>query len=209
MRALIVVDEQPDFMPGGPLPAPGGGDVVPITNQLMKRFDIVVASQDWHPPDHVSFASNHENKEPGETVRVTYEEIPEGIDQILWPDHCVQDTRGAELHPDLNREQIQEVFQKGVDPKIDSYSAFYDNAHLRATGLGDYLKSKGVDEVFIAGLATDVCVKFTALDAVKENFRTSVIFDATRGVNMQEGDVDRALEEMREAGVRLVKSEDV
>jgi len=175
----------------------------------MKRFDIVVASQDWHPPDHVSFASNHENKEPGETVRVTYEEIPEGIDQILWPDHCVQDTRGAELHPDLNREQIQEVFQKGVDPKIDSYSAFYDNAHLRATGLGDYLKSKGVDEVFIAGLATDVCVKFTALDAVKENFRTSVIFDATRGVNMQEGDVDRALEEMREAGVRLVKSEDV
>jgi nicotinamidase/pyrazinamidase len=203
MRALIVVDLQNDFMPGGALPVPNGDEVVSVANRVMPRFDLVVASQDWHPPHHSSFASQHPGQKPGEVVRL------EGIDQVLWPDHCVQQTAGAAFHRDLNILGIDKVFQKGVDPTIDSYSTFFDNAHRRSTGLADFLRARSVDEVFLLGLATDYCVKFSALDAVREHFRAIVIEDGCRGIDLQPGDVDRALQEMRDAGARIVSSDEV
>lgn len=175
----------------------GGDEVVPIVNKLQTRFELIVASQDWHPPGHLSFASNHPGREPFETTEV------DGLEQILWPDHCVQDSKGAEFVSELHTGKISRIFQKGTDPRIDSYSAFHDNGHRKATGLGDYLRENGVQSVTIAGLAADVCVLYTALDAVREGFDTTLVQDATFGVNMQAGDVENAFKDMREAGVRL------
>ena len=200
MRALIVVDLQNDFMPGGALAVPHGDEVVAVANRMMPRFDVVAASQDWHPPNHGSFASQHEDCQPGDFVELG------GLRQILWPDHCVQGTAGAAFHDDLDAEAIDRVFRKGVDPEIDSYSAFFDNAHRRSTGLGDYLRERAVDEVYLLGLATDYCVKFSALDAVGEGFRTFVILDGCRGIDLQPGDIERSLDEMREAGARVATS---
>lgn len=202
-NALILVDIQHDFMPWGSLPVPDGDKIVPVVNRLQEKFDTIVASQDWHPPDHLSFASNHEGRKPFEITEV------DGLEQILWPDHCVQGSQGAEFVPDLDMSRVAKVFRKGTDPRIDSYSAFYDNGHRKATGLADWLRERGVDTVYIAGLAEDVCVFYTAMDAVREGFETYLIEDATYGVNMNEGDVERCLKEMREAGVHVVESEGV
>jgi nicotinamidase/pyrazinamidase len=202
-RALILVDLQNDFLPGGALPVPEGDHVIPLANQLQERFELVVATQDWHPRNHASFAANHPSKQPGDVIELA------GLRQILWPVHCVQGTRGAELVPGLKTDAIARIFQKGIDPLIDSYSGFYDNGHRRSTGLGEWLKEQGVEEVYVLGLATDYCVRFTALDARQIGFATWLIEDACRGVNLKAGDVDRAIAEMRQAGVAVVQAQDV
>lgn len=179
--ALILVDIQNDFCPGGSLAVKDGDAVVPVANELQKRFAVVVATKDWHPPGHASFVS-------------------------LWPPHCVQETAGAEFVAGLDTSRIARVFLKGTDLEIDSYSGFFDNEHRRATGLGDYLKERGVTDVTVCGLATDYCIKFTALDSVMLGFRTSVVVDACRGVEVNEGDTARALQEMSAAGVNIIES---
>ena len=200
--ALMLVDVQNDFCPGGSLPVAGGCDIFPVINALQARLDLVVATKDWHPKAHSSFAANH-GQQPGEVIML------DGLQQILWPAHCVQDSSGAEFVRGLDTSRVAEVFYKGVDPGIDSYSGFFDNGHKRATGLGDDLKGRGVTEVYVVGLATDYCVKWTALDAKQLGFQTSVILDACRGVNLKPGDVERAIEEMRAAGITLIQSTDV
>lgn len=202
MKALIIVDMQNDFCPGGALPVKDGNAIVPAINELMKKFDLVVATQDWHPKDHGSFASNH-GKKSGERI------VLNGLDQILWPDHCVLGTQGAEFVKGLDVKRIAKVFQKGVDKSVDSYSGFFDNGHMNATGLGDYLKLQKVTEVYVVGLATDYCVKFTALDAVGLGFKTFLITDACKGVDLQAGDVDKAVEDVRRAGVQVIQSKGV
>lgn len=202
-KALIMVDLQNDFCAGGSLAVPEGEAVIPLANALQDYFDLVVATQDWHPADHMSFASNHPEFRQGDAIEVN------GMTQVLWPAHCVQHSKGSEFHPELNVKKISQVFQKGVDNKIDSYSAFFDNAHLRATGLADYLRQEKVEEVYIMGLATDYCVKFSSLDAAHLGFNVYVIEDACRGVELFEGDVARSFEEMRAAGVKVIRSGDI
>ena len=203
MTALILVDLQVDFMPTGMLPVPEGDRVVPLANTLMDRYPIVVATQDWHPANHGSFAANHIWRKPGQVIQLN------GIDQVLWPIHCVQDTWGSEFVDDLDTGKITRVFRKGTDPAIDSYSGFYDNGHLKSTGLAEWLREAGVDEVHVLGLATDYCVKYTVLDALCEGFRTVLIEDATRGVELAPGDVAAAVEEMRAAGARILRHNDL
>lgn len=200
-EALILVDIQNDFLPGGALAVPEGDTVIPVVNRLQSGFDIVVASQDWHPADHLSFASQHEALAPFDVTEV------DGLTQILWPDHCIQGSHGAEFSPDLNMDCVDAVFRKGADRRIDSYSAFHDNGHRKATGLADWLRARDVTAVTLAGLAADVCVYFTAMDAVAEGFATRLVSDGTRGVDLQPGDVDSAFERMRAAGVEIVTSE--
>ncbi len=199
-KALIIVDVQNDFCPGGALAVPDGHLVVPIINELQDsgKYDLIVATQDWHPQGHGSFASAHEGKKPGDIVRLG------GLPQILWPDHCVQHTPGAEFVSTLKTDDIAKIVQKGTDPEIDSYSGLNDNGHKKSTGLGEYLEAEGVNEVDIAGLATDYCVKFTAIDAAKFGFKTSVVVGGCRGVNLVPSDVDNALRSMRMAGVTLI-----
>jgi nicotinamidase/pyrazinamidase len=200
MKALILVDLQNDFLPGGALAVPDGDAVIPVANRLQPMFPVVVATQDWHPANHGSFAVNH----PGKRI---FEQIDlNGLPQTLWPIHCVQNTSGAELASGLNRERIAKVFQKGTDAGIDSYSGFFDNGHRRATGMTEWLNGRGVTEVHICGLATDYCVKFTALDAVSSGFKTWLIEDASRGVNLQMNDVNNAIAEMKKAGVLIENS---
>jgi nicotinamidase/pyrazinamidase len=203
LKALILVDIQNDFMPDGALPVKGGDKIVPIVNTLMKSFGLVVATQDWHPKDHGSFASNQPGSVVGQIIDLN------GISQILWPDHCVQNTHGAEFHQDLKKNPITKIFPKGTDKTIDSYSGFFDNGRLKSTGLADYLKEKNINQVYICGLATDYCVKFTALDAVTEGFETYVINDACRGVNLNAHDSDKAIEEMKKAGCKIIESHDI
>jgi len=200
MNALILVDIQNDFLPGGALAVPSGDQIIPVVNRLQPRFDLVVATQDWHPTNHGSFAANHPGRTPGEIITLA------GLPQILWPTHCVQETTGAEFAPTLDRTTWDRVFVKGTDPNIDSYSGFFDNGHRKATGLAEYLRDRGVTQVYVAGLATDYCVKFTALDAVAQGFQTYLISDACRGVNLQPGDVDRAIDEMKQAGIHIIDS---
>jgi nicotinamidase/pyrazinamidase len=202
MNALILVDIQNDFVPGGVLAVPEGDRIVPIVNRLQDRFELIVATQDWHPADHGSFAANHIGKNPGDVIELN------GLPQILWPVHCVQGSKGAEFAPGLHRERWDRVFVKGADAGVDSYSGFFDNGHRQATGLGDYLREKGVTDVYVAGLATDYCVKFTALDALELGFRTHLIEDACRGVNLHPGDVQKAIEEMKTAGVQIGSEHD-
>ncbi len=202
MRALLVVDVQNDFLPGGALEVPRGDEVVGVVNGLMRRFELVIATQDWHPPDHTSFAVNHPGRRPGQEIEL------DGLPQMLWPAHCVARSPGADFAPGLETERFAAVFRKGTDAGIDSYSGFFDNRHLRATGLGDDLARRGVDEVWVAGLATDYCVRFTALDARGLGLRTVVVEDACRGVELQPGDVAAAIAEMREAGCRLAQSDE-
>jgi nicotinamidase/pyrazinamidase len=203
MRALLVVDLQNDFMPGGALPVPDGDAVVQVANALMPRFSLVVASQDWHPADHGSFASNHPGAKPGDVVRLG------GVEQVLWPDHCVQGTPGASFHSALDVAYIDHVVRKGVDPAVDSYSAFFDNDRVHDTGLGRFLEERGVDELVVMGLATDYCVRFTVLDAVGLGFGVTVVTDGCRSVDLEPGDGERALEAMRSAGAALVRSADL
>ena len=203
MKALILVDIQNDFLPGGALPVPRGDEVVPVANRVQDGFPIVVATQDWHPSNHGSFAVNHVGRKLFEQIDLN------GLPQVLWPEHCVQNTTGAEFSAALRRDRIARVFRKGTDPAIDSYSGFFDNGHRKSTGLSEWSKEQGVTEVFVCGLATDYCVKFTALDALKEGFKTNLIEDASRGVNLQPNDVANAVEELRRAGVRILHSSDV
>jgi nicotinamidase/pyrazinamidase len=202
MKALVIVDVQNDFCLGGALPVPKGDEVVPAINRLQPRFDLVVATQDWHPLNHGSFAANHPGRSPGQQIELA------GLVQVLWPVHCVQDTAGAELHPGLDRTRIARVFRKGTDPKVDSYSGFFDNGRRASTGLGEYLKEQGVTAVYVCGLATDYCVKHTALDAVSLGFQTHLVVEACRGVDLHPGDAQRAIEEMRRRGVIVVENPD-
>ena len=197
MKTLLLIDLQNDFMPGGALAVSGGDEIIPIVNDLMPQFDLIVATQDWHPEDHGSFAANH----PGKSV---YDQIVlDGLPQTLWPIHCVQNTNGASFAPDLDTRRITRVFSKGMNQRIDSYSGFYDNGHRASTGMSEWLKAQNVSELTIAGVATDYCVKFTVLDALKEGFRVNLIAKACRGVNLQPGDVARALDEMQAAGALI------
>ncbi|MEZ5365611.1 MAG: bifunctional nicotinamidase/pyrazinamidase [Bryobacterales bacterium] len=202
MNALLLIDLQYDFMPGGALAVKHGDEVVSVANELMPRFGLVVASQDWHPSDHASFASQHPGKKPGDVIQL------DGLEQTLWPDHCVQGSHGAELHAELDVERIARVIHKGTDKRVDSYSAFFDNARRRATGLEAYLRGKGVEAVYLMGLATDYCVKFSALDAAELGFRTSVYKQGCRGIDLQPGDVDKAWEAMQQGGATLLDALD-
>lgn len=200
MRALVLVDIQNDFMPFGALPVPEGDAVVPVANALAPRFALVVATQDWHPADHGSFSSAHPGTAPGEVIELG------GVEQVLWPDHCVQNTPGASLHSGLDVGAVDHVVRKGTDPGIDSYSAFFDNGHKKDTGLADYCRVHGVSELVVLGLATDYCVKYTVLDAIGLGFGVTVIEDGCRAVDLAAGDGERALKEMRAAGGLLVTS---
>jgi nicotinamidase/pyrazinamidase len=199
-RLLMIVDVQNDFCPGGALPVHEGDQVVPVINRMQPQFELVVATQDWHPAEHGSFAANHPGRSPGEQIELA--ELP----QVLWPVHCVEDTPGAELHPGLDRSRIARVFRKGTDASIDSYSGFFDNGRRASTGLGEYLNEQGVTEVYVCGLATDYCVKATALDAVALGFKTYLVEDACRGVEVHPGDVQQAIDKMRDSGVTIVRT---
>ena len=203
MRALILIDIQNDFCQGGALEVRNGDEVVPVANETMKKFSLVVASQDWHPANHGSFAANHPWRRPGNVIELN------GLEQILWPIHCVQGSFGAEFVRELDTSSFQKVFVKGTDPGIDSYSCFFDNGYLKPTGLGDYLKEKGVDEVYILGLALDYCVKYSVLDALELGFKTYLVIDGCRGVNLEEGDSEEAVSEMSEKGAIIVKSAEI
>lgn len=179
MKALIIVDVQNDFLPGGALAVNKGDEIIPVVNNLQQSnyFDLIIATQDWHPKDHGSFASNHPGKKPFDKT------ILSGLEQILWPDHCVQGTEGAEFSKLLDVKNIEAIFRKGIDKNIDSYSGFFDNGKLKNTGLASYLKGRNVDEVFVVGLAGDFCVFFTAMDAIDTGFKTTLIEDATRSID--------------------------
>ncbi|HMO15913.1 MAG TPA: bifunctional nicotinamidase/pyrazinamidase [Pirellulaceae bacterium] len=203
MRALIVVDVQNDFLPGGALAVPRGDEIVPLVNQLMKHFKWIVATQDWHPPGHLSFASSHYGKSAGDVIDLF------GVTQVLWPDHCVQESCGAEFAKTLHSNKFSQVIQKGTRREIDSYSGFFDQLKQSDTGLAAWLRSQGVEQCYIVGLATDYCVKFTAIDAQELGFATFVITDACRAVNLQAADEKQALEEMNQAGIQLIRADSI
>jgi len=203
MNALIIVDLQNDFLPGGALAVPHGDEVIPVANKLQRRFNLLLATQDWHPPNHGSFATNHPGKKPGDRIML------DGIEQILWPVHCVQNTHGADFAPSFDTSRIAHVFHKGIDPLIDSYSTFFDNAHRRRTGLGEYLKERSINDIYLLGLALDYCVKYSALDARQLGFNTHIILDGCRGIGLDPGDLDRAIDEIKRAGAILLQSPDL
>lgn len=194
MKTLLLVDIQNDFLPGGALAVPGGDEIVPLVNTLLPQFDLIVATQDWHPPNHGSFAANHPGLAPFEQAEL------DGLPQTLWPVHCVQNTGGALFAPGLDTRRIARVFPKGMNPNVDSYSGLFDNGRRAATGLSAWLKSKNVTRLSVCGLATDYCVKFTVLDALREGFHVTLLTTACRGVNLTPGDTDRAIAEMHTAG---------
>ncbi|WP_439489507.1 bifunctional nicotinamidase/pyrazinamidase [Algoriphagus sp.] len=200
---LLIVDVQNDFLPGGALAVEKGDEIIPVINALQEKFDFIVSTQDFHPADHGSFAANHKEKNPGEVVEL------DGLSQILWPVHCVEGSEGAEFHEDLNPIKWKAIFQKGRNTLVDSYSGFFDNARREDTGLGDFLQREGIMDVYVTGLAQDYCVKFTALDAVALGFKTYLITDATRAVNLSPEDGNKALEEMESGGVILVGSTEI
>ena len=198
MNALILVDIQNDFMPGGRLAVPEGNVIVPLVNGLQASFGLIVATQDWHPQGHKSFASNHPGTQPFQMIDLR------GIEQVLWPDHCVQGSEGAAFHPGLEMQKVEAIFRKGTDPEIDSYSGFYDNGARKSTGLAGYLRDRKVRKVFVCGLAADYCVAFTARDAVRENFDTFVISDATRPIDA--AGMQRAFDEILGVGGQIIHS---
>lgn len=196
MKTLLIVDLQNDFLPGGALAVPEGDSIIPYINALMEAYDLVVATKDWHPLHHKSFAIEH-GKRVGEVVKL------EGMEQILWPVHCVAGSYGSEFPKSLKSEKIEKTFYKGVEERVDSYSAFYDNAHRRSTGLSEYLKERGVSEIEIVGLATDYCVKYSVLDALRDGFQVTVHLEGSKGIELFPKDIERALEEMRLAGAQF------
>jgi nicotinamidase/pyrazinamidase len=196
-EALIIVDPQIDFCPGGALAVPGGDEIMPVINRLARDFSHVVLTQDWHPPDHRSFASTHPGRSPFETIEVDY-----GV-QTLWPDHCVQGTQGARFHPALDVPHAELVIRKGYRANIDSYSAFRENDRKTPTGLTGYLRERGFERVTLCGLATDFCVLFSTLDAQNAGFETAVVLKATRAIDI-DGSLARALATMRDAGASLI-----
>ncbi|WP_162052788.1 bifunctional nicotinamidase/pyrazinamidase [Pontibacter pamirensis] len=198
MKALLLIDIQNDFLPGGALAVPEGDAIIPVVNRLQEQFDLVIATQDWHPEGHKSFASNHAGKKTFEVIEL------QGLKQVLWPDHCLQGSTGAAFSEAADMRKVEAIFRKGMNPEIDSYSGFYDNGHLKSTGLTDYLRSKEVTEVYLAGLAADYCVYFTAKDALQEGFKAYVIEDATRAIS-PEG-FDKAKADIESKGGKLVQS---
>jgi nicotinamidase/pyrazinamidase len=201
--ALLVVDVQNDFCPGGSLAVPEGDAVVPVINGIARAFPIVVATQDWHPHGHISFASRHEGKKPFEVLQI------QGTEQVLWPDHCVERTAGADFHPELEMTPVRFVLRKGTDREVDSYSAFVENDGKTTTGLAGLLRELGVERVFVCGLATDVCVRATALDGRGAGFQVAVLEDACRPVDVPPGNLQRALEEMKGRGVRILRTDEL
>mgnify|MGYP003575606697 CR=1 FL=1 len=198
MKALILIDIQNDFLPGGALAVAAGDTIIPVCNAVQQHFELVVATQDWHPAGHKSFASSHNGKALFQTIDLN------GLEQVLWPDHCVQGTPGADFSPLLEANKIETIFRKGTDPEIDSYSGFYDNGHRKSTGLAHYLKGKGITEVYVAGLAADYCVYFTAKDALAEGFETYIIEDATRAIRTE--GFEAAKKDFVQKGGRLIQS---
>ena len=202
MKALLIVDIQYDFCPGGALAVPDGDTIIPTVNQLIDHFDVIVQTQDWHPEGHSSFASSHEGKEPFDTVEMDY-----GT-QVLWPNHCVQGSKGAEFHEDLNTLKSQVIIRKGFRRMIDSYSTFFENDQKTATGLTGYLKQRGITDLYTVGLATDFCVKWSILDGIDEGFNMHIVEDAVKGIDLN-GSLDEAWDEMKKKGVRVTQSEDI
>lgn len=202
MKALLIVDLQNDFCPGGALAVPDGDTIVPTVNKLINIFDVVIQTQDWHPAGHYSFASSHDGKEPYDTIEVDYGE------QVLWPDHCVQGSVGAEFHPELNTMKTQVIIRKGFRRKIDSYSTFYENDQETTTGLTGYLQERGITDLYTVGLATDFCVKWSVLDGIDEGFTMYIVKDAVKGIDLN-GSLDEAWDEMEENGVNVVNSDDL
>ena len=196
MKTLVIIDVQNDFLKNGSLEVPYGNEVIEPINQMMKNYELVVATKDWHPLNHVSFASNHPGKNIGDFIKV------DNLNQILWPDHCVQKSKGSDFPKTLDYKKIQKIFCKGVNSQIDSYSGFYDNAKIRSTGLSDYLKAKYVTSIDFVGLVTEYCVKFSVLDSIEENFKTRVILKGIKGINIEE--TNKALNEMGSKGVDLL-----
>ncbi len=197
-RALVLVDLQYDFCPGGALAVAHGDETIAIARELQQQFELVVATQDWHPPNHASFAANNPGTSIGQVITIG------GAPQVMWPAHCVQGTHGAELHAGLDPSRITKVFPKGTDPAMDSYSGFFDNGHLKATGMGEWLKARGVTELTVLGLATDYCVKFTVLDGIELGFAVRVVGAGCRAVDLAPGDGERGLAAMRDAGAQVI-----
>ncbi|MDY6449564.1 bifunctional nicotinamidase/pyrazinamidase [Acinetobacter faecalis] len=200
--ALIVVDVQNGFTPGGNLAVANADEIIPNINEIATYFENIIITQDWHPEDHISFAQNHANKNPFDTVELDY-----GT-QVLWPSHCVQGTHDAELHPNLKLPTAQLIIRKGFHRHIDSYSAFMEADHKTTTGLSGYLKERAIDTVFVVGIATDFCVAWTAIDAVTLGFKTFVIADATKGIDLN-GSLQQAWQDMLEAGVHRINMKDL
>lgn len=201
MKTLIIVDAQIDFMPGGALEVKEGDRIIPVINQMLPKFDLVIATQDWHPKNHKSFAVNHPGKKEFEVIDLN------GLEQKLWPPHCVQGTKGAEFHRDLNVHPIEAIFRKGLDPEIDSYSGFYDNGHKKTTGLAGYLREKGATELFFCGLAADICVYYSLIDALKEDFNATLIEDAA--VPLVPKEFGKIKEDIIAKGGKIITSKEV
>lgn len=202
MKALLVIDIQNDFCPGGALAVPEGDSIIPIVNRLIDSFDIIIQTQDWHPSGHSSFASSHEGKNPFDPIQMEYGE------QVLWPDHCVQGSEGANFHPNLNTNKSQVIVRKGFRIDIDSYSTFYENDKKTTTGLTGYLNERGITDLYTVGLATDFCVKWSVLDGLKEGFKMILVEDAVRGIDLN-GSVEDSLKEMKSKGVQFIQSNDL
>lgn len=198
MKTLIILDVQNDFMPGGALAVPEGDTIVTVINDVLHHFDLIVAAQDWHPPNHISFASNHPGKKPFEKIGLG------SFEQTLWPDHCVQGSVGAEFHSQLNTNPIEAIFRKGTDPNIDSYSGFYDNLHQKTTGLAGYLREKGAKELYFCGLCADICVYFTIMDAFNEGFTCCLLEDATRA--LVQNDFIKIKKDFIRQGIGIIES---
>ncbi|MDA8126968.1 MAG: bifunctional nicotinamidase/pyrazinamidase [Deltaproteobacteria bacterium] len=197
-KALIITDVQNDFCPGGALAVAGGDEIIASINALSQKFDRVVATQDWHPAGHVSFAGRH-GRRPYERIRIASGE------QELWPDHCVQGTAGADFHRDLDLRAVSLIIRKGIHPGIDSYSTFLENDRKTETGLHYYLRGLGIESLCFCGLATDYCVHYSALDALRMGFKVAVLLSACRGVDVPAGNIDRALADMQARGIRLIE----
>ena len=196
MKTLVLVDIQNDFLKGGSLAVPEGEKIIKPINKIIKQYDLVIATKDWHPKNHISFASNHSDKKIGDIINVN------GVDQVLWPDHCIQNSYGSDFPEQLDISKLAKVVYKGSDANIDSYSGFFDNGHFRSTGLSDYLKSKYVYKIDYVGLATDYCLKYTAIDSVSEGFKTRVLINCIKGI--EEKGCELALNEMKSKGVELI-----
>ena len=196
MKALVIIDVQNDFLKNGSLEVPNGNDVIEPINEIIENYELVVATKDWHPLDHVSFVSNHQGKKIGDVVRVN------NLDQILWPVHCVQESKGSDFPTTLNIKAINKIIYKGTNSQIDSYSGFHDNGKIRSTGLADYLKAKNVTSIDYVGLVTEYCVKFTVFDSIEEGFKSRVILKGIKGINLEES--NKALKEMRSKGIDLL-----
>ena len=199
-NALMVVDVQNDFCPGGALAIQDGDRVIPVINQIQPIFDTIIATQDWHPPDHVSFAANHPGKKVYEIIDI------DGISQVLWPPHCISGSMGAAFHPDLETKRFKFILHKGMNPNLDSYSVFLENDRKTPTGMDGYLRSQEITRVFLSGLATDYCVLYSALDAVSSGFETIVVLDACCGVDVPEGNIEKAIRLMKRSGVKIISS---